>query len=113
MFTEPWKSRFREHHQIDLYRHLIEGKSVAIVANQTSMVGKTHLVDTLLSIGIKVNVIFAPEHGFRDLADAGERSRMGKIPKQGFRLSAFMGIIINQHQRILKGLILSYLIYRM
>ncbi len=34
--------------QIDQYKHLIEDKSVAIVANQTSMVGTTHLVDTLL-----------------------------------------------------------------
>ncbi len=32
-------------YQIDQYKHLIEGKSVAIVANQTSMVGQTHLVD--------------------------------------------------------------------
>jgi uncharacterized protein YbbC (DUF1343 family) len=61
--------------QFDQYRHLIEGKSVAVVANQTSMVGKLHLVDYLLQNGIKIEKIlkvFAPEHGFRNMADAGE-----------------------------------------
>ena len=67
-------------YQIDLYRDIIAGKSVAIVANQTSMIGKTHLVDSLLSIGIDIKVIFAPEHGFRDLADAGEKIENGKDP---------------------------------
>lgn len=77
--------------QIDQYKHLIEGKSVAIVANQTSMVGKIHLVDTLLSIGIKVNVIFAPEHGFRDLADAGDKIEDGKDPETGIRIISLYG----------------------
>jgi uncharacterized protein YbbC (DUF1343 family) len=58
--------------QFDQYRHLIEGKSVAVVANQTSLVGKTHLVDFLLNNGINVKLIFAPEHGFRNMADDGE-----------------------------------------
>jgi uncharacterized protein YbbC (DUF1343 family) len=64
--------------QIELYKYLLEGKSVAVVANQTSMVGKKHLVDTLISLGIKVRLIFAPEHGFRNLADAGESINDGK-----------------------------------
>jgi len=46
---------------------------VGVFANQTSMVGKTHLVDTLLASGVKVSVIFGPEHGFRGKADAGEK----------------------------------------
>ena len=53
------------------YLPLIKGKRVAVVANQTSIVGKSHLVDTLISAGIDIRLIFAPEHGFRDLADAG------------------------------------------
>lgn len=51
----------------------LKGKRVAVFANQTSMVGKTHLVDTLIKSGIKVSVIFGPEHGFRGDADAGEK----------------------------------------
>lgn len=77
--------------QIDQYRHLIEGKSVAVVANQTSIVGTTHLVDTLLSLGIKVDVIFAPEHGFRDLADAGDQIQDGKDIETGVRIISLYG----------------------
>ncbi|MEI7471039.1 MAG: DUF1343 domain-containing protein [Chitinophagaceae bacterium] len=58
--------------RLDLYLPLLQGKSVAIFANQTSMVGNTHLVDTLIRSGIKVVKIFGPEHGFRGDADAGE-----------------------------------------
>lgn len=59
--------------RIDVYLPLIKGRKVGIFANQTSMVGKTHLVDTLLKLGIKIKVIFGPEHGFRGNADAGEK----------------------------------------
>jgi uncharacterized protein YbbC (DUF1343 family) len=64
--------------QFDQYKHIIEGKSVAVVANQTSLVEKTHLVDYILNKKIDVRLIFAPEHGFRDLADAGETIKDGK-----------------------------------
>ena len=77
--------------QIDQYKHLIEGKSVAVVANQTSMVGREHLVDTLLSIGIRVDVIFAPEHGFRDLADAGDKIQDGRDTETGVRIISLYG----------------------
>lgn len=59
--------------RMDQYLPLLTGKSVAIFANQTSMVGTTHLVDTLMKSGIKVVRIFGPEHGFRGNADAGEK----------------------------------------
>lgn len=55
------------------YLHLLKGKAVAIFANQTSTVGKSHLVDTLLKLGVNIKVIFGPEHGFRGTADAGEQ----------------------------------------
>ncbi len=57
--------------QTELYLPYLQGKRVAMVVNQTSTIGKTHLVDTLLSHGVKITVIFAPEHGFRGDADAG------------------------------------------
>lgn len=78
-------------YQIELYKQLIDGKSVAVVANQTSMVGKTQLVDNLLSIGIDIRVIFAPEHGFRNMADAGERIENGKDPETGITLISLYG----------------------
>ncbi len=59
--------------RINVYLPLIKGKRVGIFANQTSMVGDTHLVDTLKSSGADIRVIFGPEHGFRGTADAGEK----------------------------------------
>lgn len=56
----------------EVYLPLLKGNAVAVFANQTSMVGNTHLVDTLLKRGVNIKKIFAPEHGFRGTADAGE-----------------------------------------
>jgi uncharacterized protein YbbC (DUF1343 family) len=78
-------------HQIDQYKHLIEGRSVAVVANQTSMIGQTHLVDNLLNIGIDIKVIFAPEHGYRELAADGARIEDGKDPDTGIPLLSLYG----------------------
>jgi len=58
-------------YQLEEYAPLLEGKRVGLVVNQTSVIGNTHLVDTLLSRGVKVVKIFAPEHGLRGTADAG------------------------------------------
>jgi uncharacterized protein YbbC (DUF1343 family) len=59
--------------RMEVYLPLLKGKKVGIFANQTSMVGHTHLVDTLRRSGIDIKVIFGPEHGFRGTADAGEK----------------------------------------
>jgi uncharacterized protein YbbC (DUF1343 family) len=59
--------------RMDVYLPLLKGKSVGVFANPTSMVGHTHLVDTLMKLGVMVKVIFGPEHGFRGTADAGEK----------------------------------------
>lgn len=57
--------------QTALYMPLLKGKTVAVVANPTSVIYKTHLVDSMLSSGIKIKCVFAPEHGFRGDAEAG------------------------------------------
>ncbi len=57
--------------RMENYVSLLADKSVAVVANATSRVGNTHLVDTLLARGVKVKAIFCPEHGFRGQAEAG------------------------------------------
>jgi uncharacterized protein YbbC (DUF1343 family) len=49
----------------------LQGKRVAILANQTSIINKTHLVDSLKSLGIHIVKVFGPEHGFRGNASAG------------------------------------------
>ena len=57
--------------QTDLYLPLLKGKKVAVLANQTSIIGKTHLVDSLQKLGINIVKVFGPEHGFRGDASAG------------------------------------------
>ena len=74
--------------QTDNYLSILKNKNVGIVANQTSVIFKeegeyTHLVDSLLSLGINVTKVFAPEHGFRGTADAGEHIKEGLDTKTG------------------------------
>lgn len=88
---EQYKSVIPGAWQIENYLPLLKGKAVAIVANQTSMVGRAHLVDTLLKRGINIVAIFAPEHGFRDLADAGDLIADGKDPVTGLRILSLYG----------------------
>ena len=76
---------------IQEYLPLVKGKTVAVVANQTSTVGGRHLVDTLLSLGIDIRVIFAPEHGFRNLADAGTTITSGTDPVTGITVTSLYG----------------------
>ncbi len=73
------------------YLPTLKGKSIAIVANQTSMVGKTHLVDTLIKLGIKIKKVFGPEHGFRGEADAGEKVNTGVDAKTKLPLISLYG----------------------
>jgi len=77
--------------QTSLYLPLIKGKKVGIFANQTSMVGNTHLVDTLLKSGIEIKKIFSPEHGFRGNADAGEHVTSSIDPTTGIPIISLYG----------------------
>jgi uncharacterized protein YbbC (DUF1343 family) len=77
--------------RMQVYLPMLKGKSVAVFANQTSMVKTTHLVDTLLSSGIKVVKIFGPEHGFRGEADAGEHVGDAKDKKTGIPVISLYG----------------------
>ncbi len=76
---------------ISAYLSKIQGKRLGLVVNQTSMVGNTHLLDTLLALGVKVEVIFAPEHGFRGEQDAGQKVVDGKDPKTGLPILSLYG----------------------
>ena len=57
--------------RLSLYLPLLKGKRVGIFANATSVIGSTHLVDTLQRLGVNIVMLFAPEHGFRGTGDAG------------------------------------------
>jgi len=77
--------------QMQLYLPKLQGKRVGMVVNQTSIVGKSHLVDTLLSRGVKITTIFAPEHGFRGEADAGAYVKDAKDTKTGLPIVSLYG----------------------
>lgn len=77
--------------RFDEYLPLIKGKKVALVVNQTSVVGNTHLLDTLLSLKVDVVKIFAPEHGFRGDADAGAHVSSSVDAKTGLPLVSIYG----------------------
>lgn len=73
------------------YLPLIQNKKVAVVANQTSLIGKTHLVDSLLKLKINIVKIFGPEHGFRGNAANGEHVSSGKDLKTGLPVISLYG----------------------
>ena len=86
--------------RIGLYVNLLKGKNIAVVANQTSVIFKElykkkqearHLVDSLLTLGIEVKKVFAPEHGFRGKADAGEVVKDGFDTKTGLQIISLYG----------------------
>jgi len=89
--------------QTETYLHLLKGKRVGIVANQTSVIFKkkskkvkgkrkfTHLVDSLLDLNIDIKKVFSPEHGFRGSADAGEKVEDGVDAKTSLPLLSLHG----------------------
>lgn len=75
----------------DAYLPMLEGKRVAVAGNHTSMIGNTHLVDSLVSLKIQVVKVFSPEHGFRGDADAGEHVTTSKDKKTGLPIISLYG----------------------
>ena len=77
--------------QFDAYLPLLRGKRVGLVVNQTARVGQAFLVDTLLTKGVAVKVIFGPEHGFRGEAADGATIRDGKDARSGLPALSLYG----------------------
>ncbi len=82
------------------YLPLLRGKKVGIIANQTSVIFKsapsdtlkyTHLVDSLLHLGVDIEKVFSPEHGFRGQADAGEAVEDGMDQKTKLPIVSLYG----------------------
>ncbi|MBT8280667.1 MAG: DUF1343 domain-containing protein [Muriicola sp.] len=100
----------------DLYLPLLKGKKVGLVANQTSVIfrendqigsGKpshTHLVDSLLALNIDLLKVFAPEHGFRGTADAGEKVNDGIDNRSGLPVISLYGANRKPEKSQLEGL---------
>ncbi len=78
-------------YQIKEYVPELLGKRVAIFANNTSTIGKTHLVDTLRKMGVNIVKIFGPEHGFRGTAGAGDKVDNYKDVATGINVISLYG----------------------
>ncbi len=101
--------------QLELYVPMLQGKNVSVVANQTSVIFKhhredssvqeyTHLVDSLLSLGVAIKKVFAPEHGYRGMADAGEYVKDGVDVKTGLPIVSLYGTNRKPNPEILKDI---------
>lgn len=91
------------------YLPLLKNKKVAIVANQTSVIFKqnkeySHIVDSLLSHQINIVKVFAPEHGFRGKADAGEHVNNHTDTKTGIPIISLFGKNRKPQPEVLEGI---------
>ena len=90
--------------QPDLYLPLLKNKRIALVVNHSSLVKKGHLVDYLLQHGVKVQKIFAPEHGFRGKADAGAHIKNSRDTQTGLPIISLYGKHKKPTKRDLEGI---------
>ena len=89
----------------ELYLPFLKNKTIAIVTNQTGLMkDKTFLVDFLVKNNIKIKTIFAPEHGFRGDADAGEHVKNGVDTKTGISIISLYGSNKKPKPEQLKGI---------
>ncbi|HXL58744.1 MAG TPA: DUF1343 domain-containing protein [Chitinophagaceae bacterium] len=84
------------------YLPLLKNKRVAVFANQTSVIGNTHLVDSLKKLGVNIVKIFAPEHGFRGTADAGAKVQTYTDEQTGIPVISLYGSKVKPSKEDLK-----------
>ena len=77
--------------RINSYLPLLQEKKIAIVGNQSSLIQKKHLVDSLLIRNINIIKVFSPEHGFRGIEDAGAKIEDGIDEKTGIPIISLYG----------------------
>jgi uncharacterized protein YbbC (DUF1343 family) len=77
--------------QTNLYLSKLKGKRIGMLANQTSMIGKQHSVDSLRSLGVNIVKVFGPEHGFRGQASDGAKVQDNIDPKTGIPIISLYG----------------------
>ncbi len=77
--------------QLSEYLPYLKGKRIAVLANQTTIIGQTHLVDSLQKLGIQIVKVFGPEHGFRGNASAGAKVADETDPITGIPLISLYG----------------------
>ena len=107
--TEDKKSIVTGANNTGKYIQLLKNKKVAVIANQTSVIFKgddsrVHLVDSLLNHQINILKVFAPEHGFRGKADAGEHVNNHTDAKTGIPIISLYGKNRKPQPEVLEGI---------
>lgn len=77
--------------QTALYTGYLKGKRVGMMANNTTIIGDRHLVDSLKSLGLNIVKIFGAEHGFRGRASAGVKVRDEIDKETGIQVISLYG----------------------
>lgn len=89
--TEPAKVRTGAEMLIENYLDELEGHRVGLVMNPTARIGNTHMLDTLMALDVNITALFAPEHGFRGEAGAGEKIEDGVDQQTGLPVFSLYG----------------------
>lgn len=88
----------------EVYIPKLKGKKVGVVVNQTSLICNTHIVDSLLSLGINIMKIFSPEHGYKGKAEAGETYSDSVLSKHNIEIISLYGNKIKPETEDLTGI---------
>lgn len=78
-------------YQTNEYFPLLQNKRIGLFTNHTALINNTHIVDTFIKAGIKIQKIFTPEHGLRGDADAGEKTSDSLDAKTGIQIVSLYG----------------------
>lgn len=89
--SEPIKVRTGAEMLIENHLDELEGQRVGLVMNPTARIGDTHMLDTLMALNVNVSALFAPEHGFRGEAGAGEKIEDGEDQQTGLPVFSLYG----------------------
>jgi uncharacterized protein YbbC (DUF1343 family) len=88
----------------DQWLPLLKGKNIALVANHTALINTTHLLDSMLHLGINVKLVFGPEHGFRGTATNGAEVASTRDKKTGLPIVSLYGDHKKPTAKDLKGI---------
>ena len=89
--------------QTEAYLPKLKDKNIGLVVNQTSLVGSHHLVDTLLSRGVQITALYAPEHGYRGTTERGKTVADDQDPQTGITIYSTYGDKKKPSQEVLKN----------
>lgn len=103
-FNDSKKVKTGAEQLISSYFNELEGKRVGLVMNPTAVVNGVHMLDTLMSLNVEISALFAPEHGFRGEAGAGEKIEDGVDLETGLPVYSLYGSSRKPSPEMLEGI---------